>query len=206
MSEPYSPRSSRSSRLAALLLALVGLSSLSLAGCKSETKPPSAQEARQILEGQPQIFIEKDDHFTLEGLDGIAVGDAKQEALDELESVCPKTMEYRVGKLGGDAWFRGCEFDKPRDGVISVRVGFWPHLDDRVATLEVKREGLSAPVVSERFRQFVGGVQSETVRSGFVQMRAEKYQMMADWDEGKDGPAHIAAGFNPDNIDQIDSK
>lgn len=204
MSEPHFPRSSRSRRLVIVLSVLCGLSSAALVACEADTEPPSPEQARQILEGQPQIFVEKDDHFTLEGLGDIAIGDSKPEALEELETICPKTMEYRVGKLGGDAWFRGCEFTKPRDGVVSVRVGFWPSLDDRVATLEVKREGLSAPVVSERFRQFVGGVQSETVRSGFVQMRAQTYQMMADWDEGKEGPAHIAAGFNPDNIDQID--
>jgi hypothetical protein len=198
---PRFPGSSRPSRLLVVALALA----LSFAmGCDSASDTPSEAEARQILEGQPSIFVEKDDHYSLEGLDGIELGDTKDQALEKLEDICPQTMEYRVGKLGGNAWFRGCEFDKPQDGVVSVRVGFWPKLDDRVATLEVKREGLSAPVVSERFRQFVGGVESETVRSGFVQMRAKKYQMMADWDEGKDGPAHIATGFNPDNIDSLE--
>ncbi|MGM0556842.1 MAG: hypothetical protein ACQEVA_10735 [Myxococcota bacterium] len=179
---------------------------LGLAACKSEQKEPSADEARQILEGQPEIFVERGSHYSLQGMDGIVLGQPKDQALAALEELCPRTMEYRVGKFGGNAWFRGCEFNRPRDGIVSIRVGFWPKLDDRVATLEIKREGLSAPVVSERFRQLVGDVDSEIVRSGFVQMRAETYQMMADWDEGKQGPAHIATGFNPENLDKIEAE
>lgn len=206
MNDSHSPRALRFRRpRTALVASLVAIAVIfGLAACKSEEKSPSADQVRQILEGQPEVFVESDPHYSLQGMDDIVLGQSKDEALAALEKLCPKTMEYRAGNLGGDAWFRGCEFNRPRDGVISMRVGFWPKLDDRVATLEIKREGLSAPVVSERFRQLVGGVNSEIVRSGFVQMRAEKYQMMADWDEGKEGPAHIATGFNPDNLDEID--
>jgi hypothetical protein len=200
---PSSPRIRRP-RTALFVLVVAATASIGLLACKSEDKqPPSAEEVRQILEDQPAVFVETGAHYTLEGMEGIVLGQPKDDALAALEELCPRTFEYRAGKLGADAWFRGCEFDRPKNGVVSMRVGFWPKLDDRVATLEIKREGVSAPVASERFRQLVGGVNSEIVRSGYVQMRAEKYQMMADWDEGKEGPAHIATGFNPDNLDKI---
>lgn len=203
MFEFHSPHSHRSRRSLCALATLLVLG-VALVACEPESPPPSEKEAKQILEGQPELFIERDKHWTLEGLDGIELGQPRDEALEALSEICPQTMEYRAGNLGDNAWFRGCEFERPHDGVVSVRVGFWPKLDDRVSTLEIKRLNASAPVVSERFRQLVGEVESEVVRSAFVQMRGKKYQMMADWDEGKNGPAHIAAGFNPDNLDAID--
>lgn len=181
---------------------LVGLGALS--ACDPAPSTPDEAQLERLLEGQPDIFVQTDPHYTLEGLEGIHLGQPRDAALEALSRICPETMEYRAGDLGARAWFRGCEFPRARQGIVSVRVGFWPNIDDRVATLEVKRLGLSSPVVSARFRQHIGGVNEEMIRSGFVQMRGERYQMMADWDDGKDGPAHIATGFNPARLDAVD--
>lgn len=179
----------------AALLAAIATISLTNLACEADQPPPTGAEREALLADQPEIFVERDGHLALEGLPGVWVTQPKDEALAAIEALCDDPMEYRVGDLGGNAWFRGCEFDEPRDGVVSVRVGFWPRIDDRVAVVEVKRQGLAPAVVRERFRDRADITGLDMVRPHYVQMEGERYQMVAAWDEGLEGPARISAGL-----------
>lgn len=175
-----------------------------LAACEEKTPAPTAEERQQILADAPDLFVADDRRLSLEGVESFYLGQPKQQALEALEAFCPKTMDYRAGKEANDAWFRGCVLPEPREGIISVRVGFWPVLDERVATLEVQRTGVSLAAARERFRDLVDELIVDLHRPGIVEMRSHTYQMLADVDDGTAGPTHITVGFNPQRIDQID--
>ena len=174
-----------------------------LAGCERKVEPPGAEERQAILKEAPKVFGTVDDHATLRGVEALYLGQSKDEALDKLGELCPKTMEYRAGEMGGNAWFRGCVFDEPRGPIQSMRVGFWPRVDDRVATLEVKRTDIALKAVRERFRDFADEITVDLPRAGILEMRSKKYQLMADVDEGAEGPTHITLGYTQGWADQL---
>lgn len=178
-----------------LLLAAGLLATLGLTACDRTIPPPSPEEQQKILKDAPQIFDETDGKVSLDGLPGVYLGQPKDEALAAVKKLCPKPMEYRAGEMGDNAWFRGCVLKEARGPITSVRVGFWPRLGDRVATLEVKRGDATLDQIRERFRQFAGKLSVDLPHPGMVEMRGQKYQMMADKDDGKDAPAHIAFGY-----------
>ncbi len=188
------------------LLLAVFLPALALAACDRKLPPPSPEQQQAILKDAPPIFATEHDHATLRGLDGIFLGQDKKAALAKLRQLCPKTMEYHNGFLGGDATFQGCVFDKPRGPISSIRVGFWPRIGDKVATLEVKRDDIRLDQVRERFRQFAGKLSVDVPHPGMVEMRAQKYQIMADDDQGKNAPVHIAFGYTQKWGDKLEKK
>ncbi|MFW5968740.1 MAG: hypothetical protein ACOCV2_14545, partial [Persicimonas sp.] len=80
-----------------------------------------------------------------------------------------------------------------------------PKLDDRVATLEIKRADVKLEEVRERFRDVAGTLEVDLIRGGLLEMRAETYQVMADIDDGKDQPTHIAFGYTDEYADRADA-
>jgi hypothetical protein len=175
-----------------------------LPACDRTVEPPSAEERETILKDAPEIFTTHGDNATFQGVESIYLGQPKDEALAALAEFCPKTMEYRGGRLSEEAWFRGCVFRKPEGPIVSVRVGFWPRLDDQVSTLEVKRTDIGLDATRERFREFADELTLDVPRPGMIEMRAQKYQMLADIDEGAEGPTHITFGYSRDWADELE--
>lgn len=170
---------------------------ISTVACKPRDVARTPEEHAEILKDAPQLFVPEDGERgpSLAGIGDIYLGQEKEAALAELAKLCPKTMEFRAGKAGENAWFRGCVLREPLDGIVSVRVGFWPRLDDRVSTLDIKRDNITLSQARERFRELVPELKGEYPHPGVIEMRAEKYQMLADIDDGVDGPTHIAMGY-----------
>ena len=166
-----------------------------LPACDSKIDPPSVEQQEAILKNAPEIFSTRDGHATLRGIEALYLGQSKDEALEEIAKLCPDAMEYRTGEMSEKAWFRGCVLREPRGPIVSVRVGFWPRIGDRVATLEVKHTNIGLDAVRERFRDFADTVETDLPRPGILEMRAQKYQLMADIDEGAKGPSHITLGY-----------
>ncbi|AWV88239.1 hypothetical protein DFR33_101261 [Bradymonas sediminis] len=171
---------------------------ISLVACKPRDVAPTAEEHAAILKDAPELFVPEAGERGpgLVGIGNIYLGQEKDAALAELAKICPKTMEYRAGDAGENAWFRGCVLRKSKDGILSVRVGFWPRIGDRVSTLDIKRDDITLEQARERFRALVPEVTGEYPHPGVIEMRAEKYQMLADIDEGVDGPTHVAVGYS----------
>jgi len=174
------------------------LVALSLVACKPRDVAPTPEEHAAILKDAPELFVpERGERGPgLAGIGDIYLGQDKDAALAELAKICPKTMEYRAGKAGEDAWFRGCVLkSSEQHGILSVRVGFWPRIGDRVSTLDVKRDNITLEQARERFREIVPELKGEYPHPGLVEMHGEKYQMLADIDEGADGPTHVVVGY-----------
>lgn len=171
------------------------------AGCDRKLDPPSLEEQEAILADAPQPFVNDGDRLALAGIEELHLGQAGDEARERLGRLCPKTMEYRNGSEGDKAWFRGCIFSDPEGPNVSVRVGFWEKLDGRVATLETKRTDTTTAQVRERFRQLADARGEELIvdlpREGILEMRTPKHQVMADIDDGAQGPTHITLGYAP---------
>lgn len=177
---------------------IIVLAALSLLGCKPRDVAPTAEEHAAILKDAPELFVAEQGERGpgLVGIGAIYLGQPKDAALAELAKICPKTMEYRAGKAGEDAWFRGCVLKGGgQHGILSVRVGFWPRIGDRVSTLDIKRDNITLAQARERFREIVPELIGEYPHPGLVEMHGEKYQMIADIDDGADGPTHIVIGY-----------
>lgn len=168
-----------------------------MVGCKPRDVARTPQEHEEILKDAPELFVaEKGARGpTLVGIGDIYLGQKEEQALVELAKICPKTMEYRSGDAGEDAWFRGCVLKDPKDGILSVRVGFWPKLGNRVSTLDIKRDDITLSQSRERFRDLVAEVSGEYPHPGMLEMRGKKYQMLADVDQGTGGPTHVVIGY-----------
>lgn len=182
------------------------LITLILSACERKVPPPGPEERQEILADAPEIFATKDDTATLRGIESLYLGQPKEDALEALGEFCPKTMEYRGGKLSKNAWFRGCVIPEPEGDITSIRVGFWPQLDDHVATLEIKRKDVELDQVRERFREFVDDVKVDLPHPGMLEMRGQKYQVLADIDEGAEGPAHITLGYTQEWAKELEKK
>lgn len=169
-----------------------------LAGCHARDQAPGPAERAEILKGAPELFAapttERGPAFA--DVDALYLGQSQEDALAHLEKLCPNPMDYRSGELGEGAWFRGCVLREPIAGVLSVRVGFWPKLGNRVSTLDIKRDDITLAQAREHFRTLLGDtLEAEHPHPGLVEMFGAQYQMMADIDEGPEGPTHIAFGY-----------
>ena len=182
------------------------LVTLILPACERKVPAPGPEEREKILADAPEIFAAKNDGATLRGIESLYLGQPKGEALDALAEFCPKTMEYRGGELSKNAWFRGCVLPEPKGDITSIRVGFWPDLGDQVSTLEIKRKGVELAEVRERFRDFVDELNVDLPHPGMLEMRGERYQVLADIDDGAEGPAHITLGYTQAWANKLEEK
>lgn len=99
--------------------------------------------------------------------------------------------------MGSDAYFLGCRLEG-HETIESLRVGFWPDIGERVATLEYKRKTVPPPAVRQRYLAVVDEKDlEETLEPRSIRIKSARYRLFADWDEGEDGPAHIVVGFSP---------
>lgn len=121
--------------------------------------------------------------------------------MEILKSTCPNTVRRDSNSLSAEAFFVGCRLAASEDSPLhSLRVGFWPRIDTKSATLEVKRDHVDPGVVWHRFRQAVDDDQIRRKRwtGNILMVWTPTYRLFADWDEGDDGPTHITVGFAPE--------
>lgn len=181
--------------VSALLVAVaVGL----VAGCDDPGGPPDSW-ADVSLEDQPRLFESRRGHPALSDIDDLYLGQSREGGLETIDRYCgDDVIERGEGLLGGDASFRGCRVDE--EGTVKfVRAGFWPRLDDRVSTLEVKRSSVPPAAVYESIRRLMDDdPKKKVLRDQIVQLEYRDYRFFADWDEGLDGPTHLTVGFDPE--------
>lgn len=182
----------------ALVVAAAGLA----AGCDAQTGIPKSWGDVSAAEA-PTIFERRQGHPALADLEGFYLGQRRSEARDDLERYCRGEMLRRNSEdRSGEAYFLGCRVDDTPE-LSFVRVGFWPRLDDRVATLEVKRPTVSPAGVYGALHAFMREEPKQKVlNSRVIQVVYPDYRFLADWDQGLDGPTHLTVGFDP----QIDPK
>jgi len=185
--------------LSALALSMWTLASfVGLGGCDSRNGTPQAW-ADVSLDGQPELFERRHGHPALANLEDLHLGQSREAARETLDPYCgDDVIERGEGPLGGDATFYGCRIDD-MEAVQFVRVGFWPRLDNRVATLEVKRSSVPPAAVYRAFRRLLESEPDKQVlRSQIVQLEYPEYRLFADWDQGLEGPTHLTVGFDPE--------
>ena len=182
-------------RLFFLVVSLLLLVAMGTAGCKSDSKPPEAWP--EVTEGdQPTLFEHRAGHPAIAEIDGLYLGQEHDAALRALADYCKHPVKRGAGMFGGDAYFVGCRLED-RAPLQYIRLGFWPRIDERVATLEIKRDSVPPPVVRKQFLALLDGKPNETLSHRIIQMTAGRYRFFADWDEGLDGPTHLIIGFSP---------
>jgi len=192
-----SPRAIRSpvaTVLSALAVALLGPLT---GGCESDGTRPEAW-TDVSLDDQPNLFERRRGHPALTDLRDLYLGQSRDSALETIRRYCgDDVIERGEGMFGGEATFLGCRVE--RDGPVQfVRVGFWPRLDERVATLEVKRTSVPPAAVYDSFRRLIDEEPDNRVlRPQIVQLEYPEYRLFADWDQGLDGPTHLTVGFDP---------
>lgn len=182
-----------------LMLLLFAVASLAgLAGCDSRDGTPETW-ADVSLDAQPKLFERRHGHPALADLEDLHLGQSREAAEATIDQYCgDDVLERGEGPLGGDATFYGCRIDD-QETVQFVRVGFWPRLDNRVATLEVKRSSVPPAAVYRSFRKLLDQKpDKELLRANIVQLEYPNYRLFADWDQGLDGPTHLTVGFDPD--------
>ncbi len=175
-----------------MVIVVVGLSS----SCDRQAPRMTAEEIAEVTEGQPEIFVQTEKGLTLEGIEDFYLGQEKEEARSLLEEICDVVEVYDGGWRHKNAVFKGCVIDEDAR-VWSLRVGFWPHNDDRVSTLEIKDRVLSPQVVRARFTEMSGALVQDLPRRGLVMMANSDHKLFASWDDGLDQPAHLIVGFHP---------
>lgn len=184
---------------------VVGVLVLSLAcatvACDSRNEPPASWEEVNLDE-QPPLLEKRNGHPALAELEEFYLGQSRDAAKNALDSLCEETVRRDSGSLGGDAYFLGCRIED-HPVLEFVRIGFWPKLDERVATLEIKRNPVPPAAVYGRFQQvfqqgFDESPDDMTLLQQAIQIETPNYRFFADWDEGLDGPTHLVVGFAPD--------
>jgi hypothetical protein len=177
----------------ALLVAAIGL----VAGCQDESTPPKDWSSVDQAQ-QPTLFEARNGHPALRDLEGLHLGQSHDEAMDALHTYCKNPVRREKGYFGGGAYFVGCRITE-HDRLHYVRLGFWPRIDDRLATLEIKRATVPPMAVRHQALALFEGQQTEqTYQSRMLQVIGDTYRVYADWDEGLDGSTHIIVGFDPD--------
>ena len=178
------------------LLFLLWSSSL-LLGCNRQIAPPlTAEEIEEATKDQPQIFLFHEGNLTLEGLEGLYLGQEFDAAMKALHEHCEVLEIYDGGWRHKNAVFKGCIIDI-EETTRTVRVGFWPHNQNRVSTLEIKEDPIPMRVVRARFSQIAGALTMDLPRRGLLMMTDENYRLFASWDDGEAEAAHILVGFQP---------
>lgn len=194
--ESYKPMTPRQPARPLAAILLLGLALLALAaGCKSD-QPPDAWKTVS-LEDHPPVFEMRQGHPALARLEGLHLTQSHDAAVAALKKhYCPHPVR-KDGRMGDDAYFLGCRLqDHPT--LQFIRVGFWPSIDDRVATLEFKRKSLPPAVVHRRFQALNLEPTNQHYQQRLIQIATKDYRLLADWDEGLEGPAHIIVGLAPD--------
>lgn len=181
----------------ALIAALV-VCTAGLFGCDKNRRaePLSDEEIEKLTDGQPEIFVDKNGSLTLEGIEDLYLGQSRREAMAVLEEYCDRIHTYDGGWRHAEAVFEGCIIDDGEHFKV-IRAGFWPFNDDRVSTLEIKWRQIPLPVVRARFAQIADDLSEDLPRRGILMMATSRYRLLANWDDGADGPAHITIGFHP---------
>jgi predicted small lipoprotein YifL len=173
--------------LAALLTAL--------AGCKSEGPPDAWEDVDP--EAQPTLFEMRASHPALADLKGLYLTQPKEEAVAHLKETYCKDPVRRESQYGDDAYFLGCRL-KDDATLAFMRIGIWPRIGNRVATLEIQRKDTKPATVYHQFRELVGKPTQERLEPRMIEFITDTHRMFADWDSGLDKPAHIAVGLDPD--------
>lgn len=154
----------------------------------------------EALKDFPEVFTL--DPGKLEGLEGLYLGQPKEEALEVMKGMCKRLIELDGGRFRGGTYFRGCHTPSHPQN-FSFRVGFNPRIGDAVFTLEVKRKTLSQSGVRARAWERIEGIDKELFRRGIVRIEAKKYNFLANWDDGKNGPTHIILGYSEPELERI---
>jgi len=181
----------------ATIAALAILLAFASTACRSDTTPPEQWEEVDMAE-QPALFEMRNGHPALADLDKLHLGQPRDAAVEALGAYCEHPVRRDSGLFGGDAYFLGCRLE---DGetLRYVRVGFWPKIDDRVATLEVKRPTVPPAAVRRAFLDVFEESPDQKLQLRRIQMTSDRYRMFADWDhDGLEGPVHLVVGFAPD--------
>jgi len=175
------------------LAALFGIAPLTN-GCDSDDRTIPEAWSSLSLEQAPTLFEQRDGHPAPADLPGeLHLGQAHDAAMEILKSTCPNTVRRDSNSLSAEAFFVGCRLAESEAGPLhSLRIGFWPRIDKKSATLEAKRDHVDPGIVWRRFRQVVDEDQIRRKRwtGNILMVWTPRYRLFADWDEGDDGPHH----------------
>ncbi len=178
------------------LIALVVAATLLVLGCRDEGTPPEIWEEVE-LESQPKLFERRRGHPALAELQGLYLGQDADDARRTLREYCEHPVRRDTTQTGSEAYFLGCRLSDT-EPLESIRIGFWPKIGDRVATLESKRQTVPPEAVRRRYLEVVGDEEvDETLHPRSIQITSARYRLFADWDEGPEGPTHLVVGFSP---------
>ncbi len=171
-------------------------------GCREKTPPLTDAEIAEITKDGASVIVERDEGLTLEGLEGVYLGQSMGDAVEWMEKHCKRFVSLEGGIRREGSRFRGC--DTPdHEFLYSFRVGFTERADNRVFTLELKRRNLEPKLVRARFHQHVSKMNREVVRPAIIRVEGARYNMYADWDEGADGPTHILIGLTDEGVNAL---
>lgn len=175
---------------------LLGLCCLLVTSCRDDSTPPDSWEDIELA-SEPQLFEIRQGHPALAELEGLHLGQKNEPARSALREYCEHPVRRDSRQMGSDAYFLGCRLED-HETIESLRVGFWPDIGERVATLEYKRRAVPPPTVRQRYLAVVDESNvEETLEPRSVRIASAQYRLFADWDEGSDGPTHIVVGFSP---------
>jgi len=183
-----------------LFLLFLGLALILTPACEGPApQGPSPEKMATLLKDAPGIFSSEE--LKLEGLDGLFLGQSKDEAHEVMGAMCKRLNELDGGRFRGGTYFRGCHTpDHPF--IYSFRVGFNPKIQDAVFTLEVKRRPLDQELVRARTWQQIPHIHKELVRRGIQRVEARQFNFLASWDDGVEGPTHLVFGFSETEIER----
>ena len=173
------------------------LCSATFIGCQQRPEPPTQQEIDAIPADAPVLFVGAP-RVSLEGLDGIWLGQSQQEAEAVMSKMCKRFVELKEPH----AVFKGCHLPDHKF-IYSFRVGFSPKIENRVFTLETKRRPVDQALVRKRFWQAFPTLKTDYVRQGLLKAETGTYNMFADWEDGMDGPAHILVGLSDAEVARL---
>ncbi|MFB6263188.1 MAG: hypothetical protein ABEL76_06110 [Bradymonadaceae bacterium] len=184
-------------RFAAEPLAVFVLVGLLLSGCDRNSNDLPVSWDPSPTGEFPTVLERRGKHPTPADLPNLALGQSKERALEHLKTYCSDPVRREGGLWDGKAYFLGCRVEGEGD-LDFVRVGFWPRLNDRVATLEVKRSSIPPVIVWRNIRNVLPNRTDTALLHRLIRIETKRYRLMADWDRGHDGPVHITVGFAPD--------
>jgi len=177
---------------------LLALSCVLASSCRDDGTPPDDWEEVELANA-PRLFETRRGHPALVELEGLHLGQEPEPARKALRAYCEHPVRRDSRQMGSEAYFLGCRLED-RETIESLRVGFWPDIGERVATLEYKRKAVTPPAVRQRYLAVVDEDEKdveETLEPRSIRITSARYRLFADWDEGKEGPAHIVIGFSP---------
>lgn len=174
-----------------------------LCACQAPPPPPTAAEIAALPKDAPAVFVAPP-RASLEGLDGLYLGQPQADALKIMETMCSRFVELEGGWKRANTSFKGCHL-AGHPTLYTFRVGFNPAIQNRVFTLEVKRRSLQQDLVRKRFWQHFNDIQSDFYRVGMLKGETPAYNMFADWEEGLDGPTHLLLGLTDAEVERLKS-